>query len=408
MLVFATRDLHWNGSVTISRNLVAIQGESQSLDSHPEVWREFPNAMAIANCLGLAVGMQIMAYGASKPLPFQQGICESQALEPGITGNFTYHQMDLLASALGCNSSSLDSNETVSCLRKVDTERFLSASIATYSGDVTSNIGDSWLPVVDGDFLPAAPSTLVSERRFGNITAMIGWADDDVGMFTNRSITTANDTYIFFKGYLPDLSASSLNDILALYPVSDFSAKPSSNLTAEFYRSARIFRDILMTCMPMWYGENIAQSGNPVYLYDQNQTILTPALDAMGYSGLGPVHTSEFAYVFGNLSHYNISGVVFAPTEADYLLVPKESRSWSAFAATGKPSLVGKNTLQGWGPAFGYAKSKNETDIYVIGGGAPGLSALDGPRAMPAIAAQKLRERCDFLNSPSIISQLRF
>lgn len=38
--------------------------------------------------------MQIMAYGADKPVPFQQASCESQALEPGITGNFTIEAMD--------------------------------------------------------------------------------------------------------------------------------------------------------------------------------------------------------------------------------------------------------------------------------------------------------------------------
>ncbi|RSL69549.1 hypothetical protein CEP53_002177 [Fusarium sp. AF-6] len=38
---------------------------------------------------GLAVGMQTLAYGGSKPAPFNQGICQSQALELGITGNFT-------------------------------------------------------------------------------------------------------------------------------------------------------------------------------------------------------------------------------------------------------------------------------------------------------------------------------
>lgn len=32
---------------------------------------------------GLAVGMQVMAFGGKKQLPFQQAICESQALEVG-------------------------------------------------------------------------------------------------------------------------------------------------------------------------------------------------------------------------------------------------------------------------------------------------------------------------------------
>ena len=80
--------------------------------------------------------------------------------------------------------------------------------------------------------------------------------------------------------------------------------------------------------------------GNGVYLYDQNATILDPALTSLGYPGLGAVHTSEFAYVFANFSHYNQSGLPIAPTEADYVLQRQESRSWSTFAAIGQPFLT--------------------------------------------------------------------
>ncbi|ETN40053.1 uncharacterized protein HMPREF1541_04328 [Cyphellophora europaea CBS 101466] len=371
---------------------------------------------------GLAVGMQIMAYGGTKPVPFQRGICESQALEPGITGNFTYHQMDLLATALGCNTSTLDSNETLACLRASDTTTFLNASIATYSGDVSHNIGDVWLPAVDDDFLPAAPSTLVSQHRMAtNVSVMIGWTDDDLGFFTPRTIASDADTRDFVTSYLPDLDPENTDALLALYPVSDFAANPAANLTAQFYRSARIFRDVLMTCMPIWFGDHLAQMHSPgVYLYDQNATILTPILAAQGYPGLGPVHTSEFAYVYANFSHYDtLSG--FAPTEQDYALLPRQSRSWTSFAATGQPSLVGKETLVGWGEGFvpmpmaeGKGGQGNRTEVFVIGGGTPGLWALDGDGeregegGSAALTAQRLGERCAFLNSGGVIAQLKF
>ena len=346
-----------------------------------------------------------MAYGGTRPAPFQQGIFESQALEPGITGNFTYHQMDLLASALNCTSSPLDSNETVSCLRAVDTSTYLQASIDTYSGTIDYNIGDSWLPVVDGDFLPAAPSTLVAEHRMANITTMGGWADDDVGFFTDRTIMTANDTYAFFSSYLPDMNDSSLRALLSQYPVSDFQANAAANLSAEFARSARIFRDVLMTCMPIWYADNLAQMGNPVYLYDQNATILNPALASLGYPGLGPVHTSEFAYVFANFSHYSAAGLPIKPTDDDRRLQREQSRTWSTFAATGQPYLRSRDTLKGWDVGFrALGNGRNETDIYVIGGQHEGLYAF----GQGALAKQKLRQRCDFLNSPDIIRQLSF
>jgi hypothetical protein len=49
--------------------------------------------------------MQLLAYGGTKPIPYQRGICESQALEPGVTGNFTIDAMTALANFIGCNST---------------------------------------------------------------------------------------------------------------------------------------------------------------------------------------------------------------------------------------------------------------------------------------------------------------
>jgi carboxylesterase type B len=144
---------------------------------------------------GLSIGMQILAYGGTKPLPFQQGVAESQSLEPGITANFTIDAMTVLADYVGCNSTDVHSPETIACLREQDTDTLLKASIATYSSDIAHNIGDIWLPVVDGDFLPDAPSKLIADGKIGNATFMTGWAEDDMNFYTNTSIATAEDTY---------------------------------------------------------------------------------------------------------------------------------------------------------------------------------------------------------------------
>ncbi len=47
-----------------------------------------PNKITIfgQSSSGLAVSLQIMAYGAAKPVPLQQAICQSQVLEPGHHG----------------------------------------------------------------------------------------------------------------------------------------------------------------------------------------------------------------------------------------------------------------------------------------------------------------------------------
>lgn len=358
------------------------------------------------------MGLHTLAYGGKKPAPFQQGICESQALEPGITGDFTRDEMQLLVDKIGCsNSSDLNSPETIACLRDFDTTPLLDASVAVHSDDISNNIGDSWLPAVDGDFLPDAPSKLVREGRFSNITTMIGYTDADVQYYTSPDIRTARDTHDFVASYMRYMSPESVRDLLALYPSSDFPGNPPANVSGEFYRSARIFRDIIMTCMPTWYGANLARNGLDVFLFDFNQTMLAPILAAIGSPGLGPVHTSEFAYVFGNISHYdNLDGYPFAPTDTDRRLEHEAALSWASFASRGKPSLRDKKTLQGWEPAFfrGGPTDETDVDVFVVGGANEGLTAWDGPHSTPAMAAQKLRERCGFLNSPEIQLQMKF
>lgn len=357
------------------------------------------------------MGLLMMAYGGTRPVPFRQVIAESQALEPGITGNFTRTAMQLVADRVGCDKAALQSAETAQCLRDLPLDVLLNASLATFSSDVAHNIGDIWLPSVDGDFLPAPPSQLLRERRFAaNITAMMGWCSDDVAFFTDPAIATNDDAQRFLQAYAPGMTPDAIRRLLALYPASDFAPPPGSaaanNLTAQFHRTARVFRDIFMTCEPILYAEHLAAAGSTVYLYEWNQTILDPFLrDVSHRPGLGPIHTSEFAYIFGNLSNYNTGTWAFQPGPADYQLKERASRSWSTFASTGRPSLAGHNTFHNFGPAPG---PDSQINIFVAGGPNEGLSPIDGPGAHPAVESQRLRERCALINSPEYIEQLGF
>ncbi|KAI0969347.1 putative lipase [Xylaria arbuscula] len=355
---------------------------------------------------GLAVGMQIMAYGASKPVPFQQGICESQANEPGITGNFTVNAMQLMVDTVGCNTSSLHSAETVECLRHFDMETLLNASLATYSDDIAHNIGDIWLPVVDGDFLPDAPSQLIKEGKFANVTTMIGWCNNDLTIFTDTTISTDEQAHDFIQKYVPTMTSENVEKLLSLYPVSDFEANEAANLSSQFYRTAQAFRDILMVCQPMFYAENIAKRGNDVYLYEWNQTISDQIIEALvNETGYGVIHTSDLEYVFGNLSVYNNGEYPFDATTGDHALESRGSRSWSTFASTGKPSSQGNGTFAGFTTAF---PGDDEIEVFIAGGPHEGISPIDGPSAKNVLAAQRLRERCAFINSDEIIEQLRY
>jgi carboxylesterase type B len=376
--------------------------------------------------------MQVLAYGGEKPLPFQRAICESQALEPGITGNFTINSMVKVVDKVGCNptNASIHAPEVIDCLRNKDTQCLFDASAATLVANGGNNLGDVWLPAVDGDFLPDAPSKLIAENRFGNVSLMLGWTQNDVNPFTNISISDAKDTLDFIAGYIPGMPREVLQpqwdetlDIMELYPENDFVPPPGTNLTANFYRSSTILRDILMICEPLYLAKAMFNKGGDVYMYNWNQTLLDPIIESVqNLSGMGVVHTSEFAYIYADLAHYNVSDYPFNPTQADYDLLNRASKTWIDFAYYGTtweerypgadPNSGGG--LKGWRQAFWRPGDVNSAPksgfpyVFTIGGPQEGLFPLAGPDSPPQISSQKLVERCDYFNDPTIIQYLGY
>lgn len=339
--------------------------------------------------------MQMLAYGAKKPVPFHQAICQSSALEPGITANFSIDAVKAIADYTGCNKTGLHSKETISCLRSLDTVTLLNASVATWNGDINS--GDIWLPTVDGDFLPNAPSELIKQGRFAKVSTTIGWCQDEVTAYLDPNMKTEQDTRKFMYAFCPTLSDKNMDKLLALYPIEDFPADKAANLSSETYRSGRIVRDILMVCQPLYFAEHINAAGNTVHLYDLNTTVVPRP-------GLSAIHEDDLAYVFGNFINFKEEGLPFNPTPSDYALLRRASRSWSSFANTGKFSLKGHDTLQNFLPAF----KKDDINVFVESGGSEGASPIDGTHATEFLRQQKLRERCTFINSPEMIRDLRY
>lgn len=367
----------------------------------------------------LAVTLQLLAYGGTRPAPFNGALIESTALEPNMTSTLTRDTFTDVAVLTGCaEDGDAQSANTIACMRNLTLDDLWNATLTNYNALAAFSDGDIWLPNVDGDFLPAAPSDLLRTGSFTQMPIVVGWTRNDATLFTSSAIATDADTRDFVGSYYPFLNSTSFETLMNLYPVSDFAANTTANLSAEFYRSAEIFRDILLTCPSFLFGHAMAEkyynssvnSSIPVYIYEQNQTILDAYLDASGTPGLGVIHTSELAYVFGNFTPFEWSWAVdvTVPSEADYELLEQQSRSWSTFATLGKPSVASKNTLQGWESAYKVGNGIMDAEIYVVGGPDPGISVLEGSEANPDVAVQKLKERCGFLNQDDVIQQLKY
>lgn len=337
---------------------------------------------------------------------------QSTALEPTMTSNLSFNATSAIATAAGCNFTDAYSTSPalINCLRSLPAETLLNLTLDFITETSANNDGDIFLPTVDQDFLPSLASKLVAEGKFPKLKMMTGWMENDATIFTAQTIETDNDTRAFFEVYYPSLNSTTLTNLLNLYLITDFSANTTANLSAEFYRSAEIFRDILLTCPSFYFASAMAnkyynETQPPVYLYSGNQTILGNYLDSSGLPGLGVIHTSELSYLYGNLSIFNVTnaglpGYHFAPSASDYELARQVPRSWSSFAATGHPSK-GNDTLPGWTSA--YPDGKGDGIVYVIGGGDEGMNGNN-----TAMLKERLSERCGFLNSEEVIEQLQY
>ena len=132
------------------------------------------------------MGMQMLAYGGDQGFSFTKVSAESQILEGGITGNFTLKAMQRIVKPAGCNNTDPQSADAIACLRALSTTALLKAQTESHHDGPGANVGDEWLPMVDGDFLPEAPSKLIADGRFAKVTVLSGWCEDDTNPFVGN------------------------------------------------------------------------------------------------------------------------------------------------------------------------------------------------------------------------------
>ncbi|KAM3423716.1 Carboxylic ester hydrolase [Cercospora zeina] len=391
----------------LENNIAAFGGDPEKMAIHGQ------------SSGGLSVGMQTMAYGASRPVPFRAGIAESQAVEPGITGNFTKVAQKAILADTGCDKYDYDSEAAMECLRKLSMKDLFLSQNRTACDCADQNEGDQWLPVVDGDFLPEAPSELIAKGKLAGVDLIVGWTHNDATQYTAESLDDNATARSFIEAYLPALNSSNVDLALSLYSQSDFhdSFNPDGSvaIAAEIYRAAKIWRDVMFTCSAVNLAEGVSriQKGAPgkrVYLYDVNQTILTDSFESQGEYGYGVVHTSEIPYVFDQLGYYYTNDTDASPvdiTASDRKLADHVAGSWSTFTALGVPSLEGHETLPNWQPA---QFQDENLGTYVIGGPTPGFAGSGGDAAARKAlsSSDKLLLRCRFWNGGNVPSQLQY
>ncbi|OAP55894.1 hypothetical protein AYL99_10046 [Fonsecaea erecta] len=360
---------------------------------------------------GVSVGLHMTAFGGNGTAPFRRAIMQSgsTAADPGVTGNATVTNTAAVAQLAGCTGT--NSSLVLACLREISAVQLLNAVLlfenSTTSTQANGASQDLFFPTVDGNYIPAPPSTLIRTGRFHkNISVIAGWTENDGSIFVPPTLNGSTDAQAFLHSSYPNLNSTTLSSLISLYPINEFMASAQAfQISPFFLQASQIYRDINFACPAIDVAHRVTQYGSASYLYVLNTTSLTSVLQLFNATFEGVLHFSDVPLVF------NQPNVGFGTTAAANLTATRMSGSWAHFASTGNPSGNSAITLSNWTLAYNKSQaavtSQNVTgaSIRVIGGPNAGQAELSS-NAGAAIEPQLLR-RCAFINSPAFYQQVQ-
>ncbi|GAA5968779.1 hypothetical protein JCM11641_000729 [Rhodosporidiobolus odoratus] len=200
----------------------------------------------------IAVSYQMMAYGGNVTELIRGAIMESGA--PGTAFAFDHtssfpaynylgedEKNTRVLEKTGCNAA----NDELACLRNATTREILSGQ-----GDVRTNGGFPYAPVIDGEFLTDVPSKLLPQGRFAQIPFISGSQLDEASKaFTSLNITLDSEMQSWLQAQTPGMTEAQASIFLLFYPTQQAAGSPYNTgevefLWKQFKRASSIFGDL--------------------------------------------------------------------------------------------------------------------------------------------------------------------
>ncbi len=241
-----------------------------------------------------------------------------------------YHQVgDDLAAAAGCPDGDL------ACLRAAPTSALLDAA-STVTGGLMG--GPRLRPVSDG--------ILLERRRLDtpdgiDVPLLIGSNLDEGDGFVGQRAGDVSDEASYreyltsqFEVYFGEPRPELVNDIMALYPVSEGVAE-GRRWTAAQDALGRFWTDTAFRCPAIDTAMIHTTAGSPTYLFEFRRPV------QVGFGRPIAGHGYELFYVFGNFPSMT------PPSPEDLALAAQMQDIWTQFAHRGRIDAVDEFTLSG-------------------------------------------------------------
>ncbi|KAF8195109.1 Alpha/Beta hydrolase protein [Pholiota molesta] len=239
----------------------------------------------------ISVSLQMLAYGGNSSSGlFQGAFMQSGAPIPvgNITGGQIYY--DSLVNQTNCASS----NDTLSCLRSVPSDKLQAAVNNTPNYFSYQALSLAWAPRADGVFLPDNPQKLVQQGKVMNIPIVSGSVDDEGTLFSlsSRNVTTEQEFEQYVSSvFIPGASSSELAPLWSYYPSdptdgSPFNTSVLNEITPQYKRIAAFQGDVVFQAPRRWFLEHLSGK-QKLWSYLSHRRKLTPVI--------GSYHSSDLA-----------------------------------------------------------------------------------------------------------------
>ncbi|XP_044839383.1 acetylcholinesterase-like [Mauremys mutica] len=294
--------------------------------------------MLFGQCTGgSSVGFHLLSPG-SRPL-FTRAVLQSGAP----TAQWVWSSLEeaqkrgqRLGQLLGCTDS--DDTALVGCLQGKAAGEFPKYEFSILRGK--KQLGFSFVPTADGDFLPDTPPRLLQAKQSQPMPILTGINADEgsyIVIYTVSSFNLKNASSIGWEELLqavrmivPEAPEEAIRALAQQY------SQEGQGQGEARYRWAmdQILGDYFVVCPVAEMARRAVETGSPVYAYDfahRSSGLSTPEWTAVP-------HGAELPYLFGTLA--SVGGANHTHTEAEAGLSRRVMRYWAEFARSGIPTGV--------------------------------------------------------------------